>query len=132
MLNINNKEYKIISSQIRYVNSTHNKITGYSILIEVTFQLNNIKGYLCFYVDFFDSNDFSNIEDRTYIETPTDLDSKIYLIEIYDTEKFIDFIDSEVKIIFGSIVNNKIEIKVYIDDEYITLNYIGDLDIVNN
>lgn len=129
MLHINDKEYKLLSNEIRYVDSTVNKIKGYTVLVEITFLHNNIKGYMCFYVDFFDNKDFKNIENKTYVELPTDLDTKINMIEIYDTENFIDFIDSEVKVVFGNIVNNEIEIEIYIDDEYIKLKYIGKLQL---
>ena len=55
---------------------------------------NNIKGYISFDVDFFNNKDFKNIENKTYIELPTNMHSKIDMIEISDTENFIDFIDS--------------------------------------
>jgi len=53
------------------------------------------------------------------------------MIEIYDTKIFIDFIDSEVKVIFGNIRDNEIETEIYIDDKYIKLNYIGKLKLSN-
>lgn len=132
MLYINNEEYELLTNEIRYVNSTVNKIKGYAILVEITFTRNNINGYICFYVDFFNNQDFKNIENKTYIELPTDLDTKIDMIEIYDTENFIDLIDSEVKVVFGNIQNNEIETDIYIDDEYIKLKYNGYLKLINN
>lgn len=71
MLLINNKEYKVLSSEIKYINATYNKIKGYSILISLDIELNNIKGYINFYVDFFSDKDFKNIENKTYEELPT-------------------------------------------------------------
>ena len=53
MLLINNKEYKVLSTEIKYINATYNKMKGYSILISLDIELNNIKGYINFYVDFF-------------------------------------------------------------------------------
>lgn len=132
MLHINNKEYKLLSNEIKYVNCTISKIKGYSLLVEITFIKNEIKGYLNFYVDFFDNKNFKNIENKTYIELPTDINAKIDVIEIYDTEKFIGFIDSEVKVIFGNIIDNEIETEINIDDEYIKLNYIGKLKLNYN
>lgn len=132
MLYINNQEYKILTSEIRYVDSTIYKTKGYSILVEITFIHNNIKGYICFYVDFFDNKDFKNIENKTYIELPTNMHAKIDMIEIYDTENFIDFIDSEVKVIFGNIIDNEIETEIYIDDEYIKVKYNGKLKLNYN
>ena len=55
--------------------------------------------------------------------------SKISMIEIYDTKNFIDFIDSEINLEFGNIVNNQIEMKLDIDDELIKLEYKGLLGI---
>lgn len=51
------------------------------------------------------------------------------MIEIYDTQNFIDFIDSEINLEFGNIVNNQIEMKLDIDDELIKLEYKGLLGI---
>lgn len=131
MLYINDQEYKVLTNEIRYVDSTIYKTKGYSILVEITFIHNDIEGYISFYVDFFDDRNFKNIENKTYIEIPTDLHAKIDMIEIYDTENFIDFIDGEVKIVFGNIINNEIKTEIYIDDEYIKLNYIGKLKLSN-
>lgn len=129
MLKINNNEYKVLSSEIKYVNATHNTRKGYSILVSLDIQLNEIKGYISFYVDFFDDNDIKIIENRKYIELPTKLNSKISMIEIYDTNDFIDFIDSEVNLEFGNIDNDQIEMKLNIDDELIKLEYKGLLNI---
>lgn len=129
MLKINNNECKILSSKIKYVTSTHNTKKGYSILIVLDFELNNVKGYVSFYVDFFDVKSFKNIENRKYIDLPTELDSKITMIEIFDTKNFIDFIDSEVDLKFGNIENNQIGMTLNINDELIRLEYKGQLDI---
>ena len=52
MLKINNNEYKILSSEIKYAQATYNNKKGYSILVSLDIELNNIKGYISFYVDF--------------------------------------------------------------------------------
>ena len=129
MLRINNNEYKVLTSYLKYVDATYNSKKGYSILISLDIQLNEIKGYISFYVDFFDDNDIKIIENRKYIELPTELNSKISMIEIYDTNNFIDFIDSEVNLEFGNIDNDRIEMKLNIDDELIKLEYKGLLNI---
>ena len=129
MLLINNKEYKVLSSEIKYINATYNKEKGYSILIFFDIELNNIKGYINFYVDFFANKDFKNIENKKYEELPTNLDSKISMIEIFDTHEFIDFIDSIVILEFKTIQGNQIEVNININDEAIKLNYKGQLDI---
>lgn len=129
MLRINNNEYKVLTSDLKYVDATYNSKKGYSILVSLDIQLNEIKGYISFYVDFFDDNDIKIIENRKYIELPTQLNSKISMIEIYDTNNFIDFIDSEVNLEFGNIDNDRIEMKLNIDDELIKLEYKGLLNI---
>ncbi len=129
MLKINNKEYKVLTSEIKYINATHNERKGYSILVSLDIELNKVKGYISFYVDFFKDKDFKNIKNRKYIELPTELNSKITMIEILDTANFIDFIDSEVNLEFGNIYNNQIEMKLNINDELIKLEYKGLLNI---
>ena len=129
MLLINDKEYKVVSSQIKFVDAVYNKIKGYSILISLDIELNNIKGYISFYVDFFTNNDFKNIENKKYKELPTNLNSKITMIEIFDTHKFIDFIDSIVILEFKTIENGQIEGKLDINDKTIKLIYNGKFNI---
>ena len=130
MLKINNNEYKVLSSEIKFVNATNNNIKGYSILISLDIEFNNIKGYIAFYVDFFNDMNFKNIENKRYEELPTNHDSKIEMIEIFDTQEFINFIDSIVKLEFGCIKNNRIEMSLNINDESIKLDYQGELNII--
>ena len=129
MLRINNNEYKVLNSEVKYVNATHNTKKGYSILVSLDIEFNNIKGYISFYVDFFENNDFKNIENRKYVELPTELDSKITMIEIFDTPDFIDFIDSEVSLEFGDIDNDKIKMVLSINDKLVKLEYQGLLNV---
>ena len=129
MLRINNNEYKVLNSEVKYVNATHNTKKGYSILVSLDIEFNNIKGYISFYVDFFENNDFKNIENRKYVELPTELDSKITMVEIFDTNDFIDFIDSEVILEFGDIDNDKIKMVLSINDKLVKLEYQGLLNV---
>ena len=129
MLRINNNEYKVLNSEVKYVNATHNTKKGYSILVSLDIEFNNIKGYISFYVDFFENNDFKNIENRKYVELPTELDSKITMVEIFDTNDFIDFIDSEVILEFGDIDNDKIKMVLSINDKLVKLEYQGLLSV---
>lgn len=129
MLKINNNEYKILSSEIKYAQATYNNKKGYSILVSLDIKFNNIKGYISFYVDFFETNDIKNIENKKYIELATESNSKITMIEILDTKNFIDFIDSEINLEFGNIINNQIKMNLIIDDSLIKLEYNGFLDI---
>ena len=131
MLSINNNEYKVLSSNIKYVDATYSAKDGYSILISLDMELNNVKGYISFYVDFFEDEDFKNIENKKYVGIPDEVNSKIKMIEIFDTINFIDVINSEVKVEFGNIDNNQIKMNLNIDDEQIKLEYDGLLDIVD-
>lgn len=129
MLKINGKEYSILSSEIKFVDATHNKTKGYSILISIDINFNDIKGYISFYVDFFSTKDYKNIENKKYIDIPTELNSKMELMEIYDTKNFIDFIDSEVIVEFGKIKDKKIEMTLILNDKLILLEYNDILDL---
>jgi hypothetical protein len=129
MLKINNNEYKVLTSEIKYVNATHNAKKGYSILVSLDIELNNVKGYVSFYVDFFEDKDFKKIENRKYVELPTEIDSKITMIEIFDTTDFIDFVDSKVNLEFGDIDNNQIKMILSINDKLIKLEYEGLLSL---
>lgn len=53
------------------------------------------------------------------------MNSKIYSVEIFDTKTFIDFIDSNVALEFGNIKDNKIYMKLDINDELIKIEYEG-------
>lgn len=129
MLKINNKEYKVISSEIKYVNSEFNKEKWYSIYLNFNIELNGRNGYFKLYINKFKDNGLNNIKNKKFIDLPTNSDSKINMIEIFDTNKFIDFIDSEVIVEFKNIINNKIETKIIINDEKIKLEYQGLIDI---
>ena len=129
MLKINNKEYKVLSSEIKYVNATYNDLKGYSILVNIDIEYNTKKGYVSFYVDFFDNNLMQNMEGKVYKEIATDLYAKINLIEIFDGNEFFDFIESVVILKFGKIVGNTIEMEFNFDDKLINLGYKGILDI---
>ena len=98
-------------------------------MVNIDIETNDNKGYISFYVDFFKNNDFKNIENKKYIQIPTELNSKISMIEIFDTKNFIDFIDSDVIVEFGKIIDNQIEMNFNIEDKLIKLEYQGMLDI---
>ena len=123
MLKINNEEYKVLSSEVRWVDATYNKRKGYSILVDIKLNHNGINGYINFYVDFFDNRDDNYIINKKYVELPSELNSKIDSVEIFDTKTFIDFIDSNVTLEFGNIKDNKIYMKLDINDELIKIEY---------
>lgn len=123
MLKINNEKYNILSSEVRWVDATYNKWKGYSILVDIKLNHNGINGYINFYVDFFDNRDNNYIINKKYNELPSELNSKIYSVEIFDTKTFIDLIDSNVTLEFGNIKDNKIYMKLDINDELIKIEY---------
>lgn len=123
MLKINNEKYNILSSEVRWVDATYNKRKGYSILVDIKLNHNGINGYINFYVDFFDNRDDNYIINKKYVELPSELNSKIYSVEIFDTKTFIDLIDSNVTLEFGNIKDNKIYMKLDINDELIKIEY---------
>ena len=123
MLKINNEEYNVLSSEVRWVDATYNKRKGYSILVDIKLNHNGINGYINFYVDFFDNRDDKYIINKKYNELPSELNSKIDSVEIFDTKTFIDLIDSNVTLEFGNIKDNKIYMKLDIDDELIKIEY---------
>ena len=108
---------------LKYVKLKHPE----GIVLDI--ELNNAKGYVSFYVDFFEDKDFKKIENRKYVELPTEIDSKITMIEIFDTTDFIDFIDSVVNLEFGDIDNNQIKMILSINDKLIKLEYQGLLSL---
>lgn len=123
MLKINNEEYNVLSSEVRWVDATYNKRKGYSILVDIKLNHNGINGYINFYVDFFDNRDNNYIINKKYNELPSELNSKIDSVEIFDTKTFIDLIDSNVTLEFGNIKDNKIYMKLDFNDELIKIEY---------
>ena len=123
MLKINNEEYNVLSSEVRWIDATYNKRKGYSILVDIKLNHNGINGYINFYVDFFDNRDDNYIINKKYVELPSELNSKIDSVEIFDTKTFIDLIDSNVTLEFGNIKDNKIYMKLDINDELIKIKY---------
>ena len=123
MLKINNEEYNVLSSEVRWVDVTYNKRKGYSILVDIKLNHNGINGYINFYVDFFDNRDDNYIINKKYVELPSELNSKIDSVEIFDTKTFIDLIDSNVTLEFENIKDNKIYMKLDINDELIKIEY---------
>lgn len=130
MLKINNTEFEITSADIKFANSTYNqKIVGYEPLISIKFTKNNVNGFIEFFLGFTKENDFSNLSNKKIKSNPRNLDAVINCVEIFDTQKFMDFIDSDITVIFGDINDNKIKTKIIIDDDMIKVEFDGVLSI---
>ena len=98
-------------------------------MVNIDLENEGIKGYISFYVDYFKEKTIKNIENKKNIYLPTELNSKISMIEIFDTKNFIDFIDSEITVEFGRVIGDKIEAKIFINDELIKVEYQGLMNI---
>ncbi len=123
MFKLNNKEYEITLSKINFSNTEYNNKTGYSIYINLEFLINNNKGYINIGLDYFDNCNYNFLINKTYKDNPCNIPTSINYIEIFDTKMFYDFIDSDVSIRFGNIINNKIEMNLLVDDENIKIEY---------
>ena len=134
MLLINNKQYRIIKKEIKLVESKSNQIDGYSLLVNINFdeldKENYIPGYIHFYLDFTKINNISYFENKKYKVNPFGLDKRIDMIEIYDINNFIDYIDSNIILEFENIINNQINMKLSINDESIKIDFNDSMDII--
>ena len=130
MLKINNNLCEIISEELIFTNAILNKVECYAPLINIKFRLNQKDGYITFYVGYMNNYDAKNLVNRSYKNNPYDMQGVINCLEIYDTKTFIDDVDSDVKVIFKDIVNNKIKTNFIIDDKLIVSEYDGLLNIV--
>lgn len=131
MLKINNKEYTLMSAEIKLSNETYHKIKGYSPVVILKFIHNDIKGYADIYIrDIYNDKDFTVLINKIVKATPSDLNSEIDCVEIFDTDNFIDLIDSEVALEFKNIVNGNLETKLIIDDDLIKVEYEGGLKLI--
>ena len=123
MLTINNKDCEKVLSKIKFSNAEYNKKDGYSISIELEFWINNIKGYINIGLAFFNNNDYEFLINKTYKDNPCNIPTIINYIEIYDTEMFYDFIDSDIIIKFGNIDDGKLRTELLINDRNIKIEY---------
>lgn len=129
MLKINDVEYNVSLATLKFVNANYNGVDGYSVLVSFDINLNDVNGYISFYVDFFDNIDFKLLENKCYVDNLNNLDSKISMLEIYDTFTFIDFVDNDIKVEFGKIEDDNINMKFNINDESLILEFEGLLEL---
>lgn len=115
MLMINNKDCEVTEETIKFTKSKINNKDGYSLLLSVDFN----DGYLTFYIDFFNKNDFRKIEYKIFTK------NQIKMFELYSDKKFIDYIDGDIFLRFENINNNHIKALLEVNDPNITLKYNG-------
>ena len=125
MLKINDKNVDCISKkEIKVIKSIVNKNEGFGIRINVIFTINNINGYFTLNFAHENNNDINKFINKTY-KGNWYSDNGDILLEIFDTNNFVDFIDSEVKLEFGDIDNNQIKMILSINDKLIKLEYVN-------
>ena len=133
MLLINDKKFKIIKKEVKFVDSKYNKKQGYSLLVTINFDFLNKKsenpGYISFYMEFLDARNIKYFENKKYDVYPDGFDIRLDMIEIYDLNNFIDFIDSNILVEFGSIKENEIKMKLNINDKLIKIEFDDFMDI---
>ena len=96
MLKINDKIIDVYTTEIKYSNSQYNSDFGYSPVITIEYEQENKRGYISFFLDFHEELNFNMLTNKEYIDNPSDINSKISMLEIYDTKDFIDYVDSSV------------------------------------
>lgn len=122
MLKINNKDYEVTEETIKFTKSKINNKEGYSLLLSVDFK----EGYLTFYIDFFYKKDFKKIENKIFTK------KHIKMFELYYDNNFIDYIDGEIFLKFGTISNNSVETILKIDDQEVKLDFISSLTLIKD
>lgn len=125
MLKINDKIIDVYTTEIKYSNSQYNSDFGYSPVITIEYEQENKRGYISFFLDFHEELNFNMLTNKEYIDNPSDINSKISMLEIYDTKDFIDYVDSSVLVSFKDIIDNNIETKINIDDGAIKVEFDG-------
>ena len=135
MLEIGNKNIKVINENI-YLGEIWNKQDkGYDICISIDFINldNNKKGYINIAAGFSKEKDINKFLNKEYYGNPSSNNNQLIFFETYDTEEFIDTqIDSKIQINIKDKIDNKIEVSFIVNDELIKINYNGLLDINNN
>lgn len=126
MLKINNNKYIDYNGEMIFVPAKLNNRDGYSVNISIKFSL----GYINFYVDYFQNNDFYQLENKKY-SVLNDM-SKIVLIEILENNNLIDRINGPIELSFGLIKDEYIEINFSMNDIHNSLKYDGLLSLQNN
>lgn len=134
MLDINNQKASISDAKFIFNSFTLNGVPcGYLGFIMITFELNGIKGYLNFDIGNIPDKDFGYYENKEFECIPFDDHTKISLIELFDTKVFYNHGEfyNAMNVKFGKIKNNKIEVKIRINEEFTDI-YFNDYIELNN
>ncbi len=102
--------------------------------LSIYFQLHNKKGYLQFFIDSPINDDFNYYSNKTYKCIPEHDENNINDLEIYDTNNHYSFgdFDNEMIVSFGNIENNKINVSILINEEYIFIDFNDKVNLRKN
>ena len=120
MLRVNGSDCKIVETKLKLSKYTINgKKYGYLGFIIVTFVYKDKSGYFDFYLDKTKENDISYYENKKYHCIPEDNDDEINYLEVFDTRQFYDIgeFEKEMIVIFGKFVDNKVKVKIIVDEK---------------
>ena len=132
MLNIDGTELEVTEHQIKVGKFINHGINGYNIDIHLEFNNNKKQGYLNLDAGFEKNNDIINFINKEYIGIPFDNDNQFIFFEIFDTEKFLDTdIESKIILKIKNIVDNKVMVNFEVNDELISINFEGYLNITD-
>lgn len=133
MLNIDDKNLKVIKQEIFIGKFTNNGDEGYNVCIGLKFvSYDNVKGYLYLDAGFEKSNDINIFLNREYNGIPFEMDNQFIYFEVFDTEKFLDTeIESKIIIRFEDIKDKKVKTFFEINDDLIKIKFDGYLDIIS-
>lgn len=112
MFCIDDKNLKIINSEIHIGKFINNGDEGYNIYIGLKFVNNdNITGYLNLSVGFEKNNNINAFINKEYSGIPFENDDQFVYFEVFDTEKFLDTeIESKIIIQLKDIKDNKVKV----------------------
>lgn len=133
MLNIDDKNLKVIKQEIHVGKFINHGDEGFNISIGLKFVNNdNVKGYLHLDVGFEKTNDINVFVNKEYNGIPFENDNQFIYFEVFDTEKFLDTeIESKIIIRLEDIKDNKAKVFFELNDELIKIKFDGYLDVIN-
>jgi hypothetical protein len=132
-MNINGKNVIIVEKQIHIEKYICNDVPGYDINISMKFLNNDTyeQGYMNLSVGYESSVDISNFINKKYEGVP--FDENHVFFEIYDTEHFYDTeIESPIIVEICDFINNKIKVKISLNDELVKLDIDEEFDYIKN
>lgn len=133
MLNIDDKNLKIIKQEIHIGKFINNGDEGYNVCIGLKFiNDDNVNGYLNLDAGFEKNNDINAFLNREFNGIPFENDNQFIYFEVFDTEKILDTeIESKIIIRLENIKNNKVKVFFELNDELIKIKFDGYLDIIS-